>query len=158
MKPKLLLTILACALLAPARTDAAAAPPSPPNVIVILADDLGYGDLACFGHPKFKTPNLDRVAAEGARLTQFNTPMPYCAPTRASLMTGRYPFRCGITVNPCPDVGINDVGMPNSEVTLAEAFKSAGYRTGMIGKWHLGHKPEFYPTRHGFEEYLGILY
>lgn len=71
-----------------------------PNVIIILADDLGYGDLGCYGHAKFKTPNLDRMAAEGARLTQFNTPAPFCAPTRASLMTGRYPFRCGMMANP----------------------------------------------------------
>src|SRR5216117_3010922 len=78
---------------------------NPPNVIIILADDLGYGDLACYGHPTFKTPNLDRMAREGARLTQFNTPAPFCAPTRASLMTGRYPFHCGLTANPAPDFG-----------------------------------------------------
>ena len=83
--------------------------PSPgaerPNVIIILADDLGYGDLGCYGHPRFKTPHLDRMAAEGVRLTQFNTPMPFCAPTRAALLTGRYPFRCGMTANPAPDGG-----------------------------------------------------
>jgi uncharacterized sulfatase len=128
-----------------------------PNVIIILADDLGYGDLSCYG-TKFKTPNLDRMASEGARLTAFYTPCPYCAPTRASLMTGRYQFRSGMTRNPAPDGGINDVGLPASEMTLPELFRSGGYRTSMIGKWHLGHKPEFYPTRHGFEEYLGILY
>src|SRR5262245_54058179 len=74
-----------------------------PNVVLILADDLGYGDLGCYGHPKFKTPHLDQMAAEGVRLTHFNTPMPFCAPTRASLMTGRYPGRCGLTSNPAPD-------------------------------------------------------
>src|SRR5262245_34913929 len=85
-----------------------------PNVILLLADDLGYGDLACFGHPSFKTPNLDRMAAEGARLTQFNTPMPFCAPTRASLLTGRYPFRCRMTSNPSPDGDpqSNALGLP----------------------------------------------
>ena len=74
-----------------------------PNVIIILADDLGYGDLGCYGHPKFKTPRIDQMAAEGTRLMQFNTPAPFCAPTRASLMTGRYPFRCGMTQNPALD-------------------------------------------------------
>lgn len=132
-----------------------------PNVIIVLADDLGYGDLACFGHPKFKTPTLDRMAAEGARLTQFNTPAPFCAPTRASLLTGRYPFRCGMTANPAPDFGgqYTKLGMPTSEITLGQLFQGAGYATGMIGKWHLGHdKKEFYPVRRGFDEYLGILY
>ena len=128
------------------------------NVVVILADDLGWGDLGVYGHPRFKTPNLDRMAREGARLTNFYSPTPYCAPSRASLLTGRYPFRNGITGNPAPDAGINDIGIRSSEVTLGEAFQSAGYQTAIVGKWHLGHKPEFYPTRHGFHEYLGILY
>lgn len=132
-----------------------------PNVIVILADDLGYGDLGCYGHPKFKTPHLDRMAAAGARLTQFNCPASFCAPTRASLLTGRYPFRCGMTANPAPDGGPRSdaVHLPESEVTIAQIFKQAGYSTGMIGKWHLGHqRKEWYPTRRGFDEYLGILY
>src|SRR3954467_8227262 len=107
--------LVAFALLSAVHTEVFAAASRPrPNVIIILADDLGYGDLACFGHPKFKTPNLDRMAAEGARLTQFNTPAPFCAPTRASLLTGRYPFRCGLTGNPAPDSGpqLNEVGLP----------------------------------------------
>ena len=133
----------------------------PPNVIIILADDLGYGDLACYGHPKFKTPYLDRMAAEGARLTHFNAPAPFCAPTRASLMTGRYPFRCGITANPAPDFGgqYKDLGLPETEITLAELFRRGGFATGMVGKWHLGHsKIEYFPIHRGFDEYLGILY
>src|SRR5437762_537810 len=124
------------------------------NVIIILADDLGYGDLACYGHQKFKTPNLDRMAAEGARLTQFNTPMPFCAPTRASLMTGRYPFRNGMTSNPAPDGGpkADKIGLALTEVLLGQLLKNAGYATGMVGKWHLGHALlDHYPTRRGFD-------
>jgi uncharacterized sulfatase len=135
--------------------------PARPNVVIILADDLGYGDLGCYGHPRFKTPRLDRMAAEGARLTQFNTPMPFCAPTRAALLTGRYPFRCGLSTNPAPDGGAeaDAVALPAGEVTLAQFLKQAGYATGMVGKWHLGHKtPGSLPTRRGFDEYLGIPY
>lgn len=133
---------------------------SPPNVVLILADDLGYGDLGCYGHPKFKTPRIDQLAAEGAKLTQFNCPAPFCAPTRASLMTGRYPFRCGMTQNPAPDGGpaADALRLPASEVTLAQVLKTAGYATGMVGKWHLGHKAGALPTERGFDEYHGIPY
>lgn len=132
----------------------------PPNVVIILADDLGYGDLGCYGHPKFKTPRIDQMAAEGARLTQFNCPAPFCAPTRSSLMTGRQPFRCGMTQNPAPDGGpaADALSLPKSEITIAQVLKSAGYATGMVGKWHLGHKPGALPTDRGFDEYYGIPY
>jgi N-acetylgalactosamine-6-sulfatase len=148
----LCLAFLFCAI-----TSHAAGPPRP-NIILILADDLGWGDLGSYGNKTFKTPNLDRLAQDGARLTDFYSPCPYCAPTRAALMTGRYQFRSGMTRNPAPDEGIDDIGLPASELTLAELLKSGGYRTAMIGKWHLGHKPEFNPIRHGFDEYFGILY
>jgi arylsulfatase A-like enzyme len=139
------------------------APPKHTNIIIILADDLGWGDLGCFGHPKFKTPHIDRLAAEGARLTSFYAPIPYCAPSRASLLTGRYPFRCGMTLNPIPKEDpvtrdADDVGLPPGEVTLADLLGKAGYRTALFGKWHLGHQPRFRPLRRGFDEYLGILY
>ncbi|QDU38299.1 Arylsulfatase precursor [Maioricimonas rarisocia] len=130
----------------------------PPNVVIIFADDLGYGDLECYGHPEFRTPALNRMAAEGVRLTQCYVPTPYCAPSRGTILTGRYPWRHGVWRNPTPDAGINDVGLPASELTIAELLREEGYATSCIGKWHLGHRPEFYPTRQGFDEYFGILY
>lgn len=160
------------AALAVATADAATAPGAPgarspgeggvapPNVIIILADDLGYGDVAGFGYPPSAapTPRLDRMAREGAKLTRFYVPTPYCAPTRSALLTGRYPYHTGVIHNPAPDQGLSDFGLPAEETTLAEALQGAGYATAMLGKWHLGHRPEYFPTRHGFEEYYGILY
>jgi uncharacterized sulfatase len=131
----------------------------PPNIVVIFADDLGYGDVGCFndGCP-FQTPNLDRMASEGARLTSFYVPTPYCAPSRGTILTGRYPFRHTVMGNPAPDVGLSNFGLPPSEITIAEALKGAGYATAAIGKWHLGHKPKWLPRTQGFDEYFGILY
>lgn len=131
-----------------------------PNFIVIFADDLGYGDIEGFGNHelKYQTPALRRMAAEGVKLTQVYVPVPYCAPSRASLLTGRYPFRNGVVHNPCPDAGVNNIGLPESEITIAEALKPAGYATSCIGKWHLGHRRRFLPTNQGFDEYFGILY
>jgi arylsulfatase A-like enzyme len=129
-----------------------------PNFIVIFADDLGYGDLACYGSKTNQTPHLDRMAREGVRFTDFYVPMPYCAPSRASLLTGRYPFRHGVTGNPAPDSGINDIGLAPSETTIAEALKPLGYASICIGKWHLGHRPDLMPRKQGFDEYYGILY
>src|SRR6476660_8327896 len=135
-----------------------------PNVVIILADDLGYGDLGCYGNTRYKTPHVDQLAKDGVRLTSFYAPVPFCAPTRASLMTGRYPPRCGLTANPVPkeDGGggknSDELGLPVSEVTLADLFRKAGYATGAFGKWHLGHQPQFRPLKRGFDEYLGVLY
>jgi uncharacterized sulfatase len=129
-----------------------------PNFVIFFADDLGYGDLGCFGSQANKTPQLDRMAREGARFTDFYVPMPFCAPTRSSLLTGRYPFRTGVTGNPAPDAGINDIGLPAEEVTIAEALQPLGYASMCIGKWHLGHVPPFLPRTQGFDEYYGILY
>jgi arylsulfatase A-like enzyme len=137
------------------------AAPARPNVIVIMADDLGYGDLGCYGQTRYATPHLDRMAAEGARFTQFNSPCPVCAPSRAGLLTGRYPLRCGLVENPTPDgkARCDAMALPATEVTLADLFRAAGYATGMIGKWHLGHqRPACLPTHRGFDEYRGIPY
>ena len=113
---KLLLSVSACILSSVAAVSDAsairAADRTPPNFVIIFADDLGYGDLGCYGHPQFKTPRIDRMAAEGARLTQLYVPTPYCAPSRGTLLTGRYPWRHGVWRNPAPDANINDVGIP----------------------------------------------
>ncbi len=122
------------------------------NVVIILTDDLGYGDLGCFGSDRIKTPNIDRMAAEGMRFTDFYATSPICTPTRASIMTGCYPSRIGLgTPLHTPDT----IGLHEDEVTLAELLKSRGYATACFGKWHLGHHPTFYPTRHGFDTYYG---
>lgn len=130
-----------------------------PNIVVIFCDDLGYGDLGCFGHPTIKTPNLNQMAAEGVRLTQFYSASPVCTPSRAALMTGRLPIRSGMCSDTrrvlFPDSG---GGIPASEVTLAEGLKQQGYATACVGKWHLGHLPQFLPTNNGFDSYFGIPY
>ena len=104
------------------------------NVVVIFADDLGYGDLGCYGHPSFKTPRIDRLAEQGVRLTSFYSPSVSCAPARATLLTGRYSWRHGLMRNPTPDRGVNDVGIAAEELTLGEVFGDAGYATACIGK------------------------
>jgi arylsulfatase A-like enzyme len=126
--------------------------PGPPNIVLILADDLGYGDLASYGSPSIRTPHLDRMASEGVRLTQF-TVMPLCTPTRGALLTGLYPVQTGLLRVLGPG---NAAGIAAEEVTLAEALKARGYLTGMVGKWHLGDAAEFLPRRHGFDRYFGI--
>ena len=130
---------------------------APPNIVLIYADDLGYGDLSCYGNDRHKTPHLDEMAAGGARLTSFYVATPSCAPSRVALLTGRFPYRTGVPSNPAPDAG-RDHGIKVSEVTLAELLREQGYATQIVGKWHLGHLPQFYPTRHGFDSYFGILY
>ena len=130
-----------------------------PNVVVIYADDLGWGDLACYGHPTIRTPNLDRMAAEGQRWTNFYAGAPVCTPSRTALLTGRYPVRCGMASEKRRVLFPNSKGgLPASETTLAEALKARGYATACVGKWHLGHLPEYLPTRNGFDAYFGIPY
>jgi len=130
-----------------------------PNIVVVFADDMGYGDLSCFGHPTIHTPNLDRMASEGQKWTNFYVAAPICTPSRAALLTGRLPIRSGM----CSDrrgVLFPDSagGLPGREVTLAEALKTVGYATACVGKWHLGHLPQYLPTNNGFDAYFGIPY
>ncbi|MFC2129401.1 sulfatase-like hydrolase/transferase [Bacteroidota bacterium] len=129
-----------------------------PNVVIILTDDMGYGDISCYNPDAVHTQRIDKLAAEGVLCTDFYVPTPYCAPSRATLLTGRFPLRHKLIRNPTPDAGINDIGLLDEEITLGEVFKDAGYKTKCIGKWHLGHKEEFFPVNHGFDEYYGILY
>ncbi len=126
----------------------------PLNLVILFADDLGYGDLGCYGHPTIRTPNLDRMAAEGLKLTQYYA-MPVCTPSRAALLTGRLPIRSGLNRVLFPN---STGGIPDEEITLAQALKARGYATMCIGKWHLGHLPRYLPTRHGFDHYFGIPY
>ena len=126
----------------------------PPNLVFIYADDLGYGDLGCYGS-SLRTPSLDRMAGEGVRFTHFYSGNPFCSPSRAALMTGRYPTRVNVprVLNPQ-----STTGLAGDETTIAQALKPRGYRTICLGKWHLGHLPQFLPTRRGFDEYFGIPY
>jgi len=131
-----------------------------PNIVIILADDLGYGDLGCYGHPSIRTPNLDRMAGEGMRFTDFYSAAEVCTPSRAALLTGRYAIRSGM----CNDQyrvlrRLSAGGLPGSEITIAQALKPRGYATAAIGKWHLGvwtNDPAFHPRKHGFDFYFGL--
>ncbi len=132
---------------------------SPLNFIIIFCDDLGYGDLSSFGNPTIHTPHLDSMVAEGQKWTQFYVADPVCTPSRSALMTGRYPIRSGMTSKHravlFPDSGS---GLHPDEITIAEVLKQKEYATGHVGKWHLGHLPQYLPTSQGFDYYYGIPY
>jgi arylsulfatase A len=147
--------ILAALALAPVAPLRAADTPRLPNVVIVFTDDQGYGDLGCYGAKGFETPNIDRLAKEGVRFTDFHVSQPVCSASRCSLLTGCYANRLGIhgALGPNARHGIHA-----DETTIAEVCKSKGYATGMVGKWHLGHHPQFLPTRHGFDSYLGLPY
>ena len=131
-----------------------------PNIIIIFADDLGYGDLSCYGHPTIRTPHIDSMAAAGMRFTQFYVGANVCTPSRAALLTGRLPVRYGVAGTDARGVFFPNSanGLPQTEITIAKALKSKNYQTGIIGKWHLGHLPQFLPPSHGFDYYFGIPY
>ncbi len=158
-----LITLGCLALITGCLQEALAAPSGTakrPNIIIILADDLGWGDLGCYGHPSIRTPNLDRLAAQGMRFTDFYSAGEVCTPSRAALLTGRYPIRSGM----CDDKyrvlrRVSAGGLPAQEVTIAQAVKGQGYSTACIGKWHLGNYmnvPAHHPLRHGFDYYFGL--
>jgi arylsulfatase A-like enzyme len=126
-----------------------------PNVIFILVDDMGYADLSSFGSKDIRTPNIDRLANEGVKLTQSYSNAPVCTPTRAAFITGRYQQRVGLEWAIGP--GLKEPGLPVEETSVARMLKDKGYATALMGKWHLGYKPEFSPIAHGFDEFFGIL-
>lgn len=126
-----------------------------PNIVIIYTDDLGYGDLSCYGATDWKTPYLDQMAAEGNRLTRFYSAQPVCSASRAALLTGTYPNRLGIHGALGPN---SPIGLHPDEETLAELLKQKGYATAIFGKWHLGDAPQFLPVHQGFDEYLGLPY
>src|SRR3984957_3839339 len=129
--------------------------PALPNVVMIYADDMGYGDLGSYGANGWTTPNLDRMAKEGVRFTDFYVAQAVCSASRTALLTGCYPNRVGIfgALGPASKNGIS-----NKEMTIAQVLKTRGYATAIYGKWHLGHHAPFMPTRHGFDDYFGLLY
>jgi len=129
--------------------------PGKPNIILIESDDLGYGDLGCYGSKNINTPHLDTLATQGVRLTHYYVAVPLCAPTRVSLMTGKYPQRTSLAWN--PNWKNPDDGLSPDEITIAELLRDAGYHTGLVGKWHLGYSEKFRPLKQGFQEYYGFL-
>ena len=134
-------------------------PDKKPNFIVVFVDDMGYGDLGSYGHPTINTPNLDKMAYEGQKWTQFYSASSVCTPSRAALLTGRLPIRNGMIGSTNRVLFPNSkYGLPDSEITIAEKLQENGYKTAAIGKWHLGHKKEYLPLQHGFDYYFGIPY
>ncbi len=130
-----------------------------PNFIIIFVDDMGYGDIGVFGNPTISTPNLDNMAFEGQKWTQFYSAAPVCTPSRAALLTGRYPIRNGMTSTKNRVLFPNSTGgLPKSEFTIAEKLKEKKYKTAIVGKWHLGHQKKYLPNNHGFDYYYGIPY
>lgn len=150
MKNKLLLLFFLCIILTFPKQGFAQI--DSPNVIIILVDDMGYADVGVYGAPKIKTPNLERMAEQGVKFSEFYVES-LCSPTRAALLTGSYAYRAGVREVFWPD---SEVGMNPDEITIAELLKDNGYTTGIVGKWHLGHQEDFLPTNQGFDYYFGM--
>jgi arylsulfatase A len=140
-------------------TSLAAEPAVRPNIVIIMADDMGYAGLSCYGNPYFKTPHLDKLAAEGLKFTDFHSSGTVCSPTRAGLLTGRYQQRSGIdgVVNADPKHPYHQRGLAASEITFADMLSVKGYATGIMGKWHVGYKKQFNPTLNGFDQFVGFI-
>ena len=159
MKPRSFFLGLALAAFACTITAAAAEPARRPNVIFIVADDLGYGELGCYGGKGIPTPHIDALAAAGVRFTNGYVTAPFCAASRAALLTGRYQTRFGFEFNP---IGAKNaapgIGLPLDEKTVADHLRASGYATALVGKWHLGGTAEFHPQRRGFDEFFGFLH
>ena len=151
-----ILAVIALAVVvAPVRSFAAAEGTKPVNIVHIIADDVGYDDVGCYGAPKIKTPNIDKLAAEGVRFTSFYAPSPTCTPSRMAMLTGCYAERTGVARVLFPN---DNIGISDREITIAQLLKQRGYATALIGKWHLGCLPQFLPTRHGFDSFYGTVY
>ena len=151
------LIVLSLLWVAPLTVSARDRPTQPrrPNILLIVADDLGYGDLGCYGGKDIRTPRLDRLAEEGVRLTDYYASAPVCSPTRASLITGRYPQHSGFEW--VIRYKEKDRGLPAGPGSLPRLLKKSGYTTGLQGKWHLGYREEFAPNAHGFDDFFGFL-
>ncbi len=131
-------------------------PARKPNIVIILADDLGYGDIGCYGNTRIGTPHLDALSAGGVHFTDFHSSGAVCSPTRAGLVTGRYQQRAGIA-GVITAAKHRDKGLSTDETTFAKQLRAAGYATGVMGKWHLGYDPRFNPDKHGFDRFRGYV-
>ncbi|MEA3445903.1 MAG: sulfatase, partial [Bacteroidota bacterium] len=147
--------IILCLLISCARPSQDSTIKQSTNFVLIFIDDMGYGDVACYGATGYQTPNLDKLASEGMRFTNFYSAQPVCSASRAGLLTGCYPNRIGISGALFPH---HEIGINSDETTIAEMLKEKGYATAIFGKWHLGHHKEFLPLQHGFDEYVGLPY
>jgi arylsulfatase A-like enzyme len=152
--PKILFSVLAAGIFA-----ATARAADRPNIIFLIADDLGYGELGCFGGKDVPTPQIDSLARHGVRFTNAYVTAPFCAASRAALLTGRYQTRFGFEFNPIGAANADpNIGLPLTETVLPDVLRDAGYATGIVGKWHLGGAPKFHPQRRGFDEFFGFLH